>query len=253
VVVSLLWLLPQWYPLARASPPAAGAVPVRVFDANVEYTNRDLTGVAGEIRREQPNVIALEELTDANLRSLRATGVLTHYRWQFTAPLANANGLGVWSDIPMSDAELVPGATFPEINAWLQPSGSARVRLYVVHTVAAVGGGVGAWKANMAAIATEARETPRPAVFVGDFNATWDMFEFQNVLHDGMQDSAVEAGKGWEMTWSRQLPVVPPFARIDHLLYSSGVTVTGYRTGIGTGSDHRPIEVQLAVARRPNP
>ena len=247
VVVSVVWLVPQWYPVARAASPAPGAVPIRLFDANVQYTNPSLVAIAGEIRADHPNVITLEELSYANMKSLVASGVLAAYHWSYVVPYGGASGFGVWSDISMTGAQTWWTEGHPEVRAWLYPAGAPRVRLYVIHTDAPRPGAAATWHREMSAIAAVLRPEPRPMIVAGDFNATWDMYEFQDILHLGLRDAAVEEGKGWEMTWSRQARVIPPVVRIDHILYSSGVTVTAYRTGVGRGSDHRPIEAQLAV------
>jgi endonuclease/exonuclease/phosphatase (EEP) superfamily protein YafD len=246
VVLSIVWLVPQWYPWARAAAPAPGAVPLRLFDANVQYSNPDMAPIGAEIRADRPDLITLEELSLPNLRSLTVTGVLDRYRWRYVLPFGGA-GLGVWSDVPMTGMTTWYAGDHPEVRAWLQPHGTPRVRLYVVHTDAPRRGAADAWHTEMSAITAALRSEPRPLLVAGDFNATWDMYEFQDVLHLGLHDAAVEEGKGWEMTWSRQSRVVPPVVRIDHVLYSPGLTVTHYRTGVGRGSDHHPIMVGVAV------
>lgn len=39
-----------------------------VFDMNVRYDNADLTGVAAQIQRDQPNLVTLEEIGADQLR-----------------------------------------------------------------------------------------------------------------------------------------------------------------------------------------
>jgi endonuclease/exonuclease/phosphatase (EEP) superfamily protein YafD len=247
-VVGLWSLVPQWYPFAHAAREPRGAIPLRVFDANVEFTNPSLSGIAGEVEVDRPDVVTLEEVTDAGLASLTSSGVLARYRWHFLAPASGANGFGVWSDVPISGAQIWFAGLHPEVRCWLQPPGAPQVRLYAVHTVAPRNRFVTAWRDEMRSIASYLKLEHSPLIVAGDFNATWDMYEFQDVLHLGLHDAAVERGKGWEMTWSRQLGVVPPMVRIDHVLYSAGVTVTRYRTGNGSGSDHRPIIADLALS-----
>jgi endonuclease/exonuclease/phosphatase (EEP) superfamily protein YafD len=248
VVISIWWLAPQWYPFSRASTPASGSIPLRIFDANVEYSNLDLADIGAEIKAANPDVITLEELSYANEASLTATGVLSAYQWHYVIPDYGSYGFGVWSRIPLTDATTWYAGGHPEVRGWLQPPGGPKVRLYVVHTGAPRSGAVAEWHQEMTAIAANLKTEPAPLVVAGDFNATWDMYEFQHILHDGLRDTAVEQGRGWDMTWSRQMRVIPPLVRIDHVLYSRGITSTGYRVGQGTGSDHRPIIATLAVA-----
>jgi endonuclease/exonuclease/phosphatase family metal-dependent hydrolase len=88
-------------------------------------------------------------------------------------------------------------------------------------------------------------------VVVGDFNATTEMYEFRDILGTDLKDAAVEAGDGWQMTWSRMSRLLPPLVRIDHVLYSRGLTVTSYHTAGDPGSDHQLITATLASTSQP--
>jgi endonuclease/exonuclease/phosphatase (EEP) superfamily protein YafD len=248
VVISLWTVLPQWSPIANAARPTSGDQPLRVFDANVEFTNQSLAGIAGEIEADRPDVVTLEELSDAGLASLTSSAALVRYQWRFVVPASGADGFGVWSDVPISGAQLWFAGLHPEVRCWLDLPEGPRVRLYVVHTVAPRSGYVAAWQQQMRSLQAHLKIEQSPLLVVGDFNATWDMYEFQDILHQGLRDAAVEQGKGWEMSWSRQVRFLPPAVRIDHILYSSGITSTQYRSGVGRGSDHRPIIADLAVS-----
>jgi len=123
VVASLVWLVPQWYPFARAAAPTPGAVPLRLFDANVQFSNPDMAPIAAEILADHPDLITLEEISHSNLASLSATGVLARYRWHYVVPVGGA-GFGVWSDVVMTGAETWYAGPHPEVRAWLRPIGT---------------------------------------------------------------------------------------------------------------------------------
>ena len=248
-VLGLIWLAPALVPVRTAAGTSGTAVSLRVFDANVEYSNLGLAGIAQEIRRAHPDVVTLEELTRAGVASLASTRVLTRYSWHFVVPDSGSNGIGVWSDIPLIGPRLWFAAGHPEIAGSLTMSNGAKLQLLVVHTTAPRNGSTTRWRQELSGIAAAARQASTPMVVVGDFNATSNMNEFKRILHAGLSDTAVKQGKGWEMTWSRQIHVLPPLVRIDHVLYSDGVTSTSYRTGDGSGSDHRPIIADLAVSQ----
>jgi endonuclease/exonuclease/phosphatase (EEP) superfamily protein YafD len=250
-LVGTFQVLPQWLPVNESKGIAAGAVDLKFFDANIQYTNSGMAGIAREINDAQPDVVTLEELSPVNLRSLAATGALARYRWTFVSPDTGADGFGVWSDTPLSQARLWFAGPHPEVSARLGLANGANVQLYVVHTDAPRSGAEATWRRELAAIATRLRGEPSPLIVVGDFNATWDMDGFKDVLRTGLSDAAIKQGKGWQMTWSRKMSPLPPLVRIDHLLYSPGITSTSYKTGIGNGSDHRPIVVGLAVDPTP--
>ena len=87
-------------------------------------------------------------------------------------------------------------------------------------------------------------------IMAGDFNATID--HMANLGSDGgvlgrCHDAAAETGNGGVGTWSIDLPALAG-APIDHVMASSSWTATGsmvLRSLDGSGSDHRPLIVQL--------
>lgn len=248
VVVQVLFVLPSMHPWATARP-ASSRWRLTAFDANVRYSNTDLTGIASEIHADNPDIVTLEELSTGNVASLASTHVLDRYAWHFVHLSGGSAGFGVWSRVPMADIRLwsVPG--HPEVEATVQPPGQESIHLLVIHTLAPVGRvQLGLWNEELQQIAQRVRQEARPLIVIGDFNATSDMRQFQAVDRS-LDDAAVERGAGWQMTWPRDRRVVPPFLRIDHALYSSQLTATSYRLGNGAGSDHRPLMVTFAWSK----
>jgi endonuclease/exonuclease/phosphatase (EEP) superfamily protein YafD len=247
VCVSLALIVPGWWPVSSATPPV-GTWRLHIFDANVRYNNPSLRGIAAEIQSDSPQVVALEEISPSNIPSLLDSGVLSGYRWHLVEPLAGSGGFGLWSDIPMTGAQIWTVTDHQEVEATLRPTAGPAINLLVVHTLAPRGPGQpGLWGEEMRQIATRVRETANPLIIVGDLNATTQMKQFRK-LSRGLHDAAGSAGEGWRMTWPRNVHIIPTLLRPDHLLYSSGLTVTGYRVGRGEGSDHRPLLVTLARA-----
>jgi endonuclease/exonuclease/phosphatase (EEP) superfamily protein YafD len=246
----IVWEGPVLYPVAHA-PAAIGTARIRLFDANVAQDNFDLTGIASEIASDRPDVVSLEELTPPAMASLDRSGVLERYKWRLVRASYGAGGMGVWADVPLTGVALwTAGFGQVEIDAWLHPDGTPPVRLDVVHVYAPVGHDEPAdWRAQLARVASHLQHEPRPLLVAGDFNATSDDGPFQRILSLGLDDAAVLAGRGWEMTWPRNQAWVIPYMRIDHVLLSTGLTVTDYRLGIGAGSDHRPVIVGIAFTR----
>ena len=80
VALQLWWVLPDFDPISHLVRPAPGSVSFRLFDANVSQSNRNLDEIATEIRRDNPQVVTMEELTPTSLRSLQSTHVMDHYR-----------------------------------------------------------------------------------------------------------------------------------------------------------------------------
>ena len=85
-----------------------------------------------------------------------------------------------------------------------------------------------------------------PVVVAGDLNTTpWSPYFREFLKRSGMRDS--RRGFGVQATWPDNLGSagIP----IDHALVSDGVYVQDRRVGLPFGSDHRPIIVDLIIAR----
>ena len=68
--------------------------------------------------------------------------------------------------------------------------------------------------------------------------------QFPHPAHDAL-------GRGLATTWPNGLFPVPPL-RLDHVLASADVVPVAVREGIGAGSDHRPVVVDVTIPRAPS-
>jgi endonuclease/exonuclease/phosphatase (EEP) superfamily protein YafD len=117
-----------------------------------------------------------------------------------------------------------------------------------VHAVAPRPAYMSSWRDDLRWLADQCADTN--VIMAGDFNATVDHMGGLGV--DGAtlgrcDDAAVATGNGAVGTWSSALPALAG-APIDHVLYSSHWQPTGsvvLRSMDGSGSDHRPLIVQL--------
>lgn len=250
VGLQVWWVAPDFYPVPHLVKPRAGEAVVRIFDANISQDNFDLVPVAAEIRRYRPGIVAMEEITRPAYTSLMATGVMEPYTGHSLvfAPTTGSLGMALWSRYRLSGLEEWSAYGHPEIRAWVHLPGGVRVRIDVVHNFAPYGSGEpGPWARQMVAIKRGLSHEPRPLVVVGDLNATWYDWHFQDILHLGLRDAAVEAGQGWRMTFPANQWPVPPYARIDHVLYSAGVGLVSYAVVHVPGSAHRGLLTSVAV------
>ena len=250
VAMQVWWVAPDFNPFSHLVKPHAGQPVLCILDANVSQDNFDLAPFAAEIRAYRPDVVAMEEITKPGYASLMATGALKAYRRHSLVylPDGGSYGMALWSRYRLSDLHLWHAYGHPEIRAWVHLPGRARLRLDVVHTNAPYGSGEpGPWAAQMEAIRRELSQEPRPLLVVGDLNASWYDWHFQAILHLGLRDAAVEAGKGWEMTFpANQLPVWP-YVRIDHVLYSGGLGLVSYGVVHAPGSAHRGLVASVTA------
>jgi len=249
VALQLWWVIPDFDPISHLASAVAGEVHFSVFDANVSQSNRNLTEIASEIRRDKPQVVTMEELTPVSLRSLQFTHVMDHYRYHLIRATTGSDGMALWSVFPLADRTVWYANGHPELRTWLQLPNASRLRLDVLHTDAPYGADEPTlWASEIEAIRTELMREPRPLVAVGDLNATWYDWHFQALLALGLRDAAVVAGQGWRMTWPRDQQPVVPYLRIDHVLLSKRVALRSYSVvDGGTGSDHHPLLVTLGI------
>ncbi len=91
--------------------------------------------------------------------------------------------------------------------------------LWVLHTTAPLQSSFSQWKGQLPPSQSMLQTRgPSGLLVVGDFNATWGNRGFRAILDAGMTDGAAARGKAFDMTWSQNLPVIPPIVRIDHVL-----------------------------------
>ena len=125
--------------------------------------------------------------------------------------------------------------------------GGRRIHLAGVHPVAPLETFERNQRAQRA-ITAIARNMARPRVLVGDFNATPYNRWYQQLLDLGLRDAHESVGRPFATTWPNGQQRVPPLL-LDHLFADPSVVPVAVREGRGTGSDHRPIIVDLAVTR----
>ncbi|WP_434994706.1 endonuclease/exonuclease/phosphatase family protein [Arthrobacter sp. Ld5] len=98
----------------------------------------------------------------------------------------------------------------------------------------------------------------RPAVIVGDLNATPDAPELQP-LFSVFTDTFAALGQNEDYTFGPDLEGLPgsgsvenPSLRIDYILTARGATATSAKVIHTTASDHLPIVAELSITKTPN-
>jgi endonuclease/exonuclease/phosphatase (EEP) superfamily protein YafD len=228
-------------------PPAAGMLPtVRLFTANVRGANPDMGPIAEEIAAVAPDLVALEELDPDDAAGLTRSGALDRFPYSVTDTRWGASGIALWSRFPLVDVQVQDVLGRPFISATAMV-GANRLRLYVVHTVAPLGGDRARWQAQLRRVREEVHDTKGALVVAGDFNASRYHPSFRRLLSGGLRDAHELRGRGWAATWPQDRRPLPALMRLDHILVSPGVDVRSIREGVGQGSDHRPVIADLAL------
>ncbi len=224
---------------------------VRLLSANVYASNEEPARYAEEIRASGADIVFLQEATPTFLDALDRSGAIAELPHRIVVTRTDPFAAVVASRWPLLDQDVVELDRRPILVRATVDIRGVPVRLYSVHVVAPFGGNRPAWTRELGAVADAVRAEPGPVLVAGDFNATWGNRPFRRLLDAGLTDGAAARGRPFQMTWPRDRRLVPPVARIDHVLTTAGLTVTAIWTGPGRGSDHRPVMAVIALTGIP--
>ena len=241
------WFVVPWYlPVERGLP---GSADVRILNANVLATNGNYEDFKRLVETTQPDIVIIQEVTDAWVRSL--DGFAQRYPHRVVEPRKDPFGIALFSRFPL-DASAVRHAEprgYPEIVATVLADGW-KFGLIAAHPANPVAnGGYGARNLQLHAIGELAQRSPTPLVVAGDLNISmWANHYRKLVGASGLRNA--REGFGVEPTWPTYFPVA--MIPIDHFLVSADIEVTSFRTGPGIGSDHLPVSVTLRPRATPH-
>jgi endonuclease/exonuclease/phosphatase family metal-dependent hydrolase len=232
---------------------AAEGRTLRLVTLNLWDQSHDVDTLADEIVGHDADLVLVQELTPQHLRVLEATPAFRRFTWSLIAPRYGAHGIGLWSNYEMAAASLWDLDGIPQVRASLRVPGAPPIAFLGIHNVSPVRKSFRRWRTSMAHLHDEARRAPRPLIMAGDFNGTVDHGPFRALLDSDLRDASSRSWWEGQNTWPNGRWFVPPLIRLDHVLVSSELRVSGYRVGRGRGSDHRPVIVEITFAGRTSP
>lgn len=251
IVVPVLW---SYAPL---NTPAEVDNELRVMSVNLLMINRATQPIIDEIVAADPDIVLLQEYTN-HWRDALDEALGERYPHSVGIPQPDSFGAAIYSKRPFVEApvlELRMGRIkLPQMRVVIEHTGQ-RVAVYNVHllpprTLAYTTD----HRLQLADLCDRLREEPLPFVIAGDFNFTDETAHADAVraagAHDVWNDQA--PGDGYGATWPvhsfmRYAPV--PGIRIDHVYRSEHWQTIRVRTGVGSGSDHRPLITEMALRR----
>lgn len=244
-VANLIVILPLYFGRTPALP--HGGHTVRAMLANVNTKTGNATDVAAAIRRFNPDIVVLEEVSAKWLADLKP--ILDGYRHSEQDPREDNFGIGLWSRFPFTRSRIahIGAAEVPSIVAEIDtPQGKCTV--VATHPLPPGGREYSEFRnSQLADLPRWVREASSPVVLLGDLNVTpWSHY-FKRLLQEtGLKDSA--QGRGVLPTWPTFNPLM--LIPIDHCLYSDGIEVVTRQTGPQVGSDHFPVIVDFVIQDR---
>ncbi|MFG2908667.1 endonuclease/exonuclease/phosphatase family protein [Kitasatospora sp. NPDC048286] len=250
-VLAVVWAV-VFGPVLLSGGPAptgggAGGPGLTVVTHNVNAANPDPAGTARALLAAGPDLVALEEVTDAALPAYRDVleRTLPHH--------ARTGTVALWSRYPVTESRRLvidPGwnrSLRAEVSA---PGGPLAV--YVAHLASVRAGVTGFATAHrdrdIAALARALDAEPlRRVLLLGDLNTAADdraLAPLTSRLTVARGESGSGVGFGFGFSWPAALPLV----RIDHVLTRGlAATATATWTLPATPSDHRPVAARLSA------
>ena len=218
---------------------------ITVLTANLLYANRNTAPLVAEVRAADADVVVLQEYTPAWQAAMRPA-LTARYPYVQDSTREDAFGWAIYSKRPFDgpvNARLTLGHWGTTHMRAVVPINGRPVAFYNVHllpprTLVWTAG----QREEFATLLDMLRAERLPIVLCGDFNFTNRSAFAAALAKLGLRDVHQISGCGRGATWSvlgfyRALPGV----RLDHIYISRELTSTSCDTGIGQGSDHRPV------------
>ncbi|HEX3600107.1 MAG TPA: endonuclease/exonuclease/phosphatase family protein, partial [Lacipirellulaceae bacterium] len=218
---------------------------VRIFFANVCLRNTEFDSMLREIEAADPDIVALVELGMSWQEAFRNSPIMAKYHYGNRGEPWHGCDVIVFSKIPMQNhVERYFADRFMESFDVLL--GSQQFHLICLHSPRPMNFYLndydGFWKRAVRQIA----RAPRPLVVVGDCNATQYSLVYNQVKETGLHSAHEEYGRGYATTWPNGTLPVPPI-RIDQAFLSDEVECVRIEEGIGRGSDHKPLILDIRL------
>ncbi|MBT2531558.1 endonuclease/exonuclease/phosphatase family protein [Arthrobacter sp. ISL-48] len=254
LVCQVFWLFPP--NVARPAEASEGArVELKAMNINSEFGQADAAGIVRLVRENGVGLLTIQEHSQGLQDRLSVEGLDTLLPVRVSDPTDDAGGYAVYSRYPLELVGLLPDTSFkmPTVRLTAGANGSVAVlEVTTVHAFPPVDDRVSQWRKDLAAVGRVA-ERAGNTLLIGDFNATYDDAEFQDILARrqagngaGMIDVAAASGSRLVPTWPMDGQPLPGIT-IDHLVTSAGLGSSGYEVHKVAGTDHAAVLATLAI------
>jgi len=221
---------------------------LKIMLANVEGSNKNYPALIQTVKSVNPDLVVLQEITErwwANIREFTSD-----YPYFKAVPRPGGSGLAIFSRYPIELAEVLffDDSTHPALFCKINLEGTL-LTVLAIHPPTPMKPIKFAYRnGQLAQAASIMKSAAEPKLLIGDFNTTmWSPY-FEALVNDsGLRDARL--GKGIYPSWHARLP---PFIRIpiDHCLVSEKIEVNSIETGNNSGSDHRPLILNLRIEKQ---
>ncbi len=238
LVPAIVWaavFVPRILPL---DPAPGSSSDLTIVTQNIGGDVASIHGMLAEITAQNPQVIALEEVTAESASQITETLADDGY-----SNVRLAGTVGVWSSLPLARSTALDlGLGWDRAIRVDVESKSGVVRLYIVHAASARFG-ANTERNSMIGTLTDlvAADASERLIVAGDFNATTDDHVMAGLM--GIVSEPRLSSGGFGFTWPSGFPATSP----DHILLR-GLPPTQHVVLGATGSDHRGVAVSVSVA-----
>jgi vancomycin resistance protein VanJ len=248
--------------LATSHPASAR---VRVLTWNTHYTSDHDDAFQHTLAAVQPDLVALQEVSYF-LRTKLARTLITQYPYQVVDNLSSTEALVVLSRYPVLHSDFddgyrrgcrcqqvmldLAGQPISLINTHMP---SPRISINLYGRLPRIYRFDNQFQINtVEALLTRMVQTDEPLLLAGDLNLTEQQQTFQR-LRTQVDDAFETAGWGMGFTFpqGRRLwrVALPPFVRIDHILYTQQWQAVMAQAGPPLDSDHLYVVADLVLRR----
>jgi len=225
---------------------AAGDDSVRIVSYNVGAGRASQAELIDWVEASDADLVFFLESTEEWVRAMPTNG--SGYLVSNEIPDDRIYGISVLGKAAGTMEQLRLGTTRDPVVRVEATIADQQVAVYAVHPRPPDSEGTSAARDSLFADLAElvAQET-MPVIVIGDFNATPWSYSFRDFTAEtGLVNS--QNGFGLAATWPTSLPI--SLIPLDHMLHSDSLTTVAREVGPDLGSDHKPLTVEVALAKR---
>jgi endonuclease/exonuclease/phosphatase (EEP) superfamily protein YafD len=254
VVAHLTFIAPDFLPDRRfdaavgsqsQSGPNNASPVVRIFFANVMINSTEYEAMLREIAIADPDVIVLVEYGWGWHRAFKASPVMKPYVYGSGHEQRFIGAINMFSRLPLKSEthHLINGRPMHSIDIDL---GSQTLRVIGIHGPRPIDQPKYDYERYWNAMIPQLTAAQGPLVVVGDFNATQHSAVYKRLRSLNLRSAHDDRGRGYAATWPNGKFWLPPI-RIDQAFLSPQVECERIAEGIGEGSDHKPLIVDVRI------
>lgn len=216
---------------------------VKILLSNILTSNTNYKGVVNIIKKENPDIVALQEVNNIWLENIKS--IKKYYPYYKEVPQSGNFGLSIYSKIPISNVKVVEWGFVPVI-LFETRLNKKKVKVACIHTTPPFKQVIFNNRNNqLKTLAKWAKEDNTPSIVIGDLNIT----VFSPIFQQFENDSSLISSRKWHGLNPSWPSFLHSFLRvpIDYILHSKDFETVNIKILEDIGSDHLPVVVELKL------